>query len=314
MASSSSSSSSEIHKKNPIRPLIDSLTCSICFDLFSDPHQFVNCRHVFCLNCVLQCGERSSECPLCRTPSPSAFPIHQLKEVSETFTQYQSHMEQEKADLVKKQRELQQKEEKLNKDREQEKADLVKKQRELQQKEEKLNKDSEQLQKGSEQLVLKQKNFAEQLSQHSQQQQKRKREEESFDQQKKRFMKAATKKYSLSKDQKELHSFLEEWVISKDNQPWNPKMNQRVFSYQTKDIIPVFKLLFKSFIFSEDHQIRLSNAFSSFLDHSYLFHHECSLNPYFNLKPGNTMDRLVFEFRQRNNIELTLRYTHGFCL
>jgi hypothetical protein len=51
-------------------PMIEELTCSICFELFDKPRQTEECNHRFCKRCInkffgLDCWVKN--CPLCRT-------------------------------------------------------------------------------------------------------------------------------------------------------------------------------------------------------------------------------------------------------
>ncbi|XP_047337413.1 E3 ubiquitin-protein ligase RHF2A-like [Impatiens glandulifera] len=45
-------------------------TCSICLETFSDsdPSSVTNCKHEFHLQCILEWGQRSSNCPMCWQP------------------------------------------------------------------------------------------------------------------------------------------------------------------------------------------------------------------------------------------------------
>ena len=47
---------------------IDELTCSVCFDLFTDP-RMLNCGHSFCTGCLDQIiRNHQKSCPDCRQP------------------------------------------------------------------------------------------------------------------------------------------------------------------------------------------------------------------------------------------------------
>jgi len=46
------------------------LTCSICLDLFEDPHSLSTCQHSFCYACIRQFfRQRGESCPRCRHPA-----------------------------------------------------------------------------------------------------------------------------------------------------------------------------------------------------------------------------------------------------
>ena len=50
--------------------LAQEMRCSLCFDLFEDPHS-LPCQHSFCHECILGCFRVTSvmQCPLCKAPT-----------------------------------------------------------------------------------------------------------------------------------------------------------------------------------------------------------------------------------------------------
>ena len=50
--------------------LAQEMRCSLCFDLFDDPHS-LPCQHSFCHECILGCFRVTSvmQCPLCKAPT-----------------------------------------------------------------------------------------------------------------------------------------------------------------------------------------------------------------------------------------------------
>ena len=52
--------------QTPYQKLGDDLTCSICYDRFTDP-KLLTCQHKFCLDCIRNVTpEHVIKCPLCR--------------------------------------------------------------------------------------------------------------------------------------------------------------------------------------------------------------------------------------------------------
>ena len=51
--------------------LLQHLTCSICCDVFSDPHFLSSCGHTFCRDCLegYLRGRGDRQCPRCRAPA-----------------------------------------------------------------------------------------------------------------------------------------------------------------------------------------------------------------------------------------------------
>eukprot|EP00736_Rhodelphis_marinus_P005961 Rmarinus@m.12222 len=46
---------------------MDSLKCPICWEAISEKALLDKCLHEFCLECILEWGKKSNQCPLCRT-------------------------------------------------------------------------------------------------------------------------------------------------------------------------------------------------------------------------------------------------------
>ncbi|KAL6763203.1 hypothetical protein V8C86DRAFT_340172 [Haematococcus lacustris] len=57
-----------------INDLKEELTCSICLELCTRPCT-VPCGHCFCRSCLRKCLKHSANCPKCRDPLPSGFPL-----------------------------------------------------------------------------------------------------------------------------------------------------------------------------------------------------------------------------------------------
>ena len=46
--------------------IIETLRCSVCFDLLVQPTRVDGCAHVFCYSCISTWNMRSNSCPMCR--------------------------------------------------------------------------------------------------------------------------------------------------------------------------------------------------------------------------------------------------------
>lgn len=64
------------------------LRCSLCFDIFDDPHS-LPCQHSFCRTCIISCFRvtKSMQCPLCKAPSwmRQVTPNHTLAGIVRAF-------------------------------------------------------------------------------------------------------------------------------------------------------------------------------------------------------------------------------------
>ncbi len=61
-------------------PIPDEMVCAVCLELMLEPAT-TPCNHSFCRTCILQVGEQSMHCPLCR----AALPPHYIAPVDEVF-------------------------------------------------------------------------------------------------------------------------------------------------------------------------------------------------------------------------------------
>lgn len=75
-------------QREHIDKLADELRCTVCIDLFEDPHS-LPCQHTFCKECILGCfaATSSMQCPLCKMPcwKRQLTPNHTMASVVQAF-------------------------------------------------------------------------------------------------------------------------------------------------------------------------------------------------------------------------------------